>query len=79
LVRDECEISEEEQGQSMILDSKQKTGYFEFYCKWNPGKVHKVLLFFLVGWDLRHQVLWPLLAYCTAPDDMRVIVEQLVE
>jgi hypothetical protein len=24
---------------------------------------------FLVGWDLRHQVLRPLLAYCTAPDD----------
>jgi hypothetical protein len=22
-----------------------------------------------VGWDLRHQVLRPLLAYCTAPDD----------
>jgi hypothetical protein len=27
------------------------------------------LLFFFVGWDLRHQVLRPLLAYCTAPDD----------
>jgi hypothetical protein len=26
-------------------------------------------IFFLVGWDLRHQVLRPLLAYCTAPDD----------
>jgi hypothetical protein len=25
--------------------------------------------FFLVGWDLRHQVLRPLLAYSTAPDD----------
>jgi hypothetical protein len=25
--------------------------------------------FFYVGWDLRHQVLQPLLAYCTAPDD----------
>jgi hypothetical protein len=25
--------------------------------------------FFLVGWDLRHQVLQPLLTYCTAPDD----------
>jgi hypothetical protein len=25
--------------------------------------------FFFVGWDLRHQVLRPLLAYCTAPDD----------
>jgi hypothetical protein len=25
--------------------------------------------FFLVGWDLRHQVLRPLLAYCTAPND----------
>jgi hypothetical protein len=24
---------------------------------------------FFVGWDLRHQVLRPLLAYCTAPDD----------
>jgi hypothetical protein len=23
----------------------------------------------LVGWDLRHQVLQPLLAYCTAPND----------
>jgi hypothetical protein len=27
------------------------------------------LYFFFVGWDLRHQVLRPLLAYCTAPDD----------
>jgi hypothetical protein len=27
------------------------------------------MLFFLVGWDLRHQVLRPLMAYCTAPDD----------
>jgi hypothetical protein len=27
------------------------------------------LLLLLVGWDLRHQVLRPLLAYCTAPDD----------
>jgi hypothetical protein len=26
-------------------------------------------MFFFVGWDLRHQVLRPLLAYCTAPDD----------
>jgi hypothetical protein len=26
-------------------------------------------MFFLVGWDLRHQVLRPLLAYCTAPND----------
>jgi hypothetical protein len=26
-------------------------------------------VFFLVGWDLRHQVLRPLLAYYTAPDD----------
>jgi hypothetical protein len=25
--------------------------------------------FFFVGWDLCHQVLRPLLAYCTAPDD----------
>jgi hypothetical protein len=28
-----------------------------------------IVTFFLVGWDLRHQVLRPLLAYCTAPDD----------
>jgi hypothetical protein len=27
------------------------------------------ITFFFVGWDLRHQVLRPLLAYCTAPDD----------
>jgi hypothetical protein len=27
------------------------------------------LVFYFVGWDLRHQVLRPLLAYCTAPDD----------
>jgi hypothetical protein len=26
-------------------------------------------LFLSMGWDLRHQVLRPLLAYCTAPDD----------
>jgi hypothetical protein len=31
--------------------------------------VFVVVLFFLVGWDLRHQVLRPLLAYCTAPND----------
>jgi hypothetical protein len=28
-----------------------------------------VSFFFLVGWDLRHQVLRPLLAYCTAPNN----------
>jgi hypothetical protein len=28
-----------------------------------------LLLLLLAGWDLRHQVLRPLLAYCTAPDD----------
>jgi hypothetical protein len=28
-----------------------------------------LLLLLLVGWDLRHQVLRPLLAYWTAPDD----------
>jgi hypothetical protein len=27
------------------------------------------LLLLLLGWDLRHQVLRPLLTYCTAPDD----------
>jgi hypothetical protein len=31
----------------------------------------RLRLFFLVGWDLRHQVLRPLLAYCTAPNDRR--------
>jgi hypothetical protein len=25
--------------------------------------------YYYLGWDLRHQVLRPLLAYCTAPDD----------
>jgi hypothetical protein len=29
----------------------------------------EITLFFWVGCDLRHQVLRPLLAYCTAPDD----------
>jgi hypothetical protein len=33
-----------------------------------PGKVWDIAFFF-VRWDLRHQVLRPLLAYCTAPDD----------
>jgi hypothetical protein len=28
-----------------------------------------LFVFFLVGWDLRHQVVRPLLAYCTASDD----------
>jgi hypothetical protein len=32
-------------------------------------KYFEVQIFFLVGWDLRHQVLRPLLAYCTAPDE----------
>jgi hypothetical protein len=27
------------------------------------------LFLLLVGWDLRHQILRPLLAYCTAPND----------
>jgi hypothetical protein len=31
--------------------------------------MNRVLLVLLVGWDLLHQVLRPLLAYCTAPDD----------
>jgi hypothetical protein len=36
----------------------------------NSPKVNAILShFFLMGWDLRHQVLRPLLAYCTAPDD----------
>jgi hypothetical protein len=26
-------------------------------------------VFFFMGWNLHHQVLRPLLAYCTAPDD----------
>jgi hypothetical protein len=32
-------------------------------------RFYSFLFFFFVGWDLRHQVLRPLLAYCTAPDD----------
>jgi hypothetical protein len=38
----------------------------------SPGKPQfrtEDAAFFLVGWDLRHQVLRPLLAYCTAPND----------
>jgi hypothetical protein len=35
-----------------------------------PIHYSNIYTFFLkVGWDLRHQVLRPLLAYCTAPDD----------
>jgi hypothetical protein len=29
---------------------------------------HSSFFLLWVGWDLRHQVLWPLLAYCTAPN-----------
>jgi hypothetical protein len=45
-------------------------------CRWMPGMEGKkeqrlciIFLLSLVGWDLRHQVLRPLLAYFTAPDD----------
>jgi hypothetical protein len=35
----------------------------------NVRHTKRDLVFFFVGWELRHQVLRPLLAYCTAPDD----------
>jgi hypothetical protein len=38
-------------------------------CRFAPRETAPVTQFFLVGWDLRHQVLRPLLAYCTAPYD----------
>jgi hypothetical protein len=31
--------------------------------------LHDSVFFFFMGWDLRHQVLRPLMAYCTAPND----------
>jgi hypothetical protein len=37
--------------------------------KMGADHLNFIYAFFLVGWDLRHQVLRPLLAYCTAPDD----------
>jgi hypothetical protein len=41
---------------------------------WRTVSFSTILLycnfFFLVGWDLRHQVLRPLLAYCTAQNDI---------
>jgi hypothetical protein len=43
-------------------------GYFEIFEMLTAVTVI-IKFFFLVGWDLRHQVLRPLLAYCTAPDD----------
>jgi hypothetical protein len=39
----------------------------EFKKRCGLGQI--ISFFFFVGWDLRHQVLRPLLAYCTAPDD----------
>jgi hypothetical protein len=36
---------------------------------WPTSMKLSVLLRFFFGGDLRHQVLRPLLAYCTAPDD----------
>jgi hypothetical protein len=40
------------------------------HCYFNKWNIYLCILnFFFVGWDLRHQVLRPLLAYCTAPDD----------
>jgi hypothetical protein len=56
--------------------------FLKFNCRFKEEAFHKnfktfllslnkriLLLLLLVGWDLRHQVLRPLLAYCTAPDD----------
>jgi hypothetical protein len=39
---------------------------FSYSCAWRRVVWYK---FLLVGWDLRHQVLRTLLAYCTAPND----------
>jgi hypothetical protein len=40
----------------------------------DESATHIILLLLLVGWDLRHQVLRPLLAYCTEPHISYVIV-----
>jgi hypothetical protein len=37
---------------------------------WSGRRGEEKVFFSSVGWDLRHQVLRPLLAYCTAPDDI---------
>jgi hypothetical protein len=59
---------------SYVSGKSRDTDIGLFFCK----TAYKVMLyhgsssrwaFFLVGWDLRHQVLRPLLAYCTAPND----------
>jgi hypothetical protein len=39
------------------------------YEVYKIAKFPSFYVFFFMGWDLRHQVLRPLLAYCTAPDD----------
>jgi hypothetical protein len=43
--------------------------YIYISMKFSPNLYLLLLLLLLVGWDLRHQVLRQLLAYCTAPDD----------
>jgi hypothetical protein len=40
---------------------------YNIHHRQNPFKSICVLLYFLMGWDWVHLVLWPLLAYCTSP------------
>jgi hypothetical protein len=49
---------------SMLIAYRIDTHVLRYMLQVSPTAT-----FFFVGWDLRHQVLRPLLAYCTAPDD----------
>jgi hypothetical protein len=53
---------------AQITQTGPRTGYFlDAPRQFKEEEVR--LQFFFVGWDLSHQVLRPLLAYCTAPND----------
>jgi hypothetical protein len=57
------ELHEDHNNLTSSLKMTRKGGHAHRHSEAN------LLAFFLVGLDLRHQVLRPLLAYCTAPDD----------
>jgi hypothetical protein len=70
VVRQNC-VMECEKFYDKVLEDRnllRKIISSEKYSRYDHGETQSPSLL-LVGWDLRHQVLRPLLAYCTAPDD----------
>jgi hypothetical protein len=54
---------------AMLIGHKSQLQTYFRHMYVSQSRANYLFIFLLVGWDLRHQVLRPLLAYCTAPDD----------